>query len=105
VILFRRHVIYGPEAAIPPEFERGEIRDVEGNETQKAWHGFMPVWGVDTALEEALGELRRLQAAKRMEPWDEFEVGRIADFIERTLTNLEEFEEQYGAQPFVGGPS
>jgi hypothetical protein len=104
VILFRRHVIYGPEAAIPPEFERGEIRDL-GFEDRKAWHGFMPVWGVDTALEEALGELRRLQAAKRMESWDEFEVGRIADFIERTLANLEEFEEQYGTQPFVGGPS
>lgn len=104
MILFRRHVIYGPEAAIPPEFERGEIRDL-GFGDRKAWHGFMPVFGVDTALEESLSELRRLQAAKRMESWDEFEVGRIADFIERTLKNLEEFEEQYGAQPFVGGPS
>jgi hypothetical protein len=98
MIFFRRHVIYGPEAGIPPEFERGEIRDVEGSETLKAWHGFLPVWGVEDVLGDALHELERLYEAKLMEPWDDFEVGRIADRIRELLNRLERFEREYEAK-------
>ena len=99
MILFRRHVIYGPEAAIPPEFERGEIRDL-GFGDRKAWHGFMPVYDVDGVLHDALHHLRAIE--KLTGDW---ETRATADDIERLLNRLEKFEEQYGAQPFVGGPS
>lgn len=87
MILFRRHRIIGPEVFIPPEFERGEIEDAEG--TDKVWHGFMPVYEVEGVLEDAMHELRRLQDARRIEPWDEFEIGRVADRIERLLDSWE----------------
>jgi len=99
MILFRRHVIYGPPAAIPPEFERGEIRDVGGSETLKAWHGFMPVYHVDTLLAEALHCLRA--AEKLTGDWD---TRATADSIERLLNDLERHEEQYGSQPIVVEP-
>lgn len=102
MILFRRHVIYGPETAIPPEFERGEIRDVEGSETLKAWHGFMPVWDVDGVLNDALHHLRAIEKST-----GDWETRATADVIERLLNRWTEFEEEYEdelAHPF-GVPS
>jgi hypothetical protein len=102
MILFRRHVLDGPEAAIPPEFERGEIRDVEGSETLKAWHGFMPVYEVDGVLNDALHHLRAIE--KLTGDW---ETRATADDIERLLNRLEELEQEHRdelAHPF-GVPS
>lgn len=102
MILFRRHVIYGPESAIPPEFERGEIRDVEGSETLKAWHGFMPVYYVDGLLNDALHHLRTMERLT-----GDWETRATADDIERLLNHLEKLEEEYEdelAHPF-GVPS
>jgi hypothetical protein len=102
VILFRRHVIYGPEAAIPPEFERGEIRDVEGSETLNAWHGFMPVDDVEGVLIDALHHLRAIE--KLTGDW---ETRATADDIERMLNRWEQLQEEYEdglAHPF-GVPS
>ena len=101
MILFRRHVIYGPEAAIPPEFERGEIRDL-GFGDRKAWHGFMPVYDVDGVLNDALHHLRAIE--KLTGDW---ETRATADDIERLLNRLEELEQEHRdelAHPF-GVPS
>ena len=105
MILFRRHVIYGPEAAIPPEFERGEIRDVEGSETLKAWHGFMPVEDVEGALIDALDVLRQLQKSRCLEEWDRYQIGDTCDHIERLIGQWRTLEALEAAARPRGVPS